>query len=344
MEARITRSKRWLLTVSIFSLVFSLAGTTVPAQQPKRLSPSETVRQFYSLLREKKYKEAFQLSVFSPAVEKLTPELMKHLEPDFQAMAAAIPETIELGGENITGSNATVYVKVPPPEKKSEIVTTVTDKNQPMGIVKTETRMETVVAGSQEQSKTATNSKPKVQVESNSDNKNSAGGVIRAETGTASQGSDKMPIDLILVNGRWLIGDTETQQLVAAHGVNYFFLESAGIIGAMQNNEGQIASLLSTLLLVEQSYATQNQGVYLTLPELVNQGYLKEELMSGRLYGYTVEVELSKDRSKFVIFAVPDEYNKTGRFSYFADPAGIQLANNGGQRYKPTETAKPETK
>jgi hypothetical protein len=75
-------------------------------------SPSETVRRFYTALRERRFREAFALSIFHPAVEALSPQEFEELRPDFERMATGVPETIELTGEQISGEEATVFMKL----------------------------------------------------------------------------------------------------------------------------------------------------------------------------------------------------------------------------------------
>ena len=45
-----------------------LTGSIALAQNPAR-SPTDTTRMFYQLLREKKFREAFALSTYRPAIE-----------------------------------------------------------------------------------------------------------------------------------------------------------------------------------------------------------------------------------------------------------------------------------
>lgn len=75
-------------------------------------SPSEAVRRFYTALRERRFREAFALSIFHPAVEALSPQEFEELRPDFERMAAGVPENIVLTGEQVTGEEATVFLKL----------------------------------------------------------------------------------------------------------------------------------------------------------------------------------------------------------------------------------------
>ncbi len=104
-----------LSPVVLLGLLICAALSAVQAQQPAPSpvrSPSDTVREFYKQMRERKFREAFALSIYKPAIEPLKPQEFEDLRPDFEKMAAAIPVQVELGGEQISGEVATVFVKV----------------------------------------------------------------------------------------------------------------------------------------------------------------------------------------------------------------------------------------
>jgi hypothetical protein len=98
-------------TVVLFTLLICLLSSARAQQAPPR-SPSDTVREFYKTMREKKFREAFAMSIYSPAIEPLKPQEFEDLRPDFDKMAAAIPENVFITGEQISGDIATVFVKV----------------------------------------------------------------------------------------------------------------------------------------------------------------------------------------------------------------------------------------
>jgi hypothetical protein len=155
----------------------------VPAAAQTQRSPSDTVREFYKAMREKRFREAFALSIYKPAIEglsdqdfqalrpqfkdltdeqfaalrpkyaKLSPQEFDDLRPDFEAMAAAIPDKVDLTGEQISGDAATVFVKV-------------------------------------------------------------------KDTETGGQAE---PVSLIRVNGTWIIGDRANQTVVNSAGKSFFF-------------------------------------------------------------------------------------------------------------------------
>lgn len=111
MRASISRSK-FLATAVIAGLLAFLGALPVMPQQTPPRSPSDTVREFYKAMREKKFREAFSMSIYKPAIEPLKPQEFEDLRPDFERMAAIIPEQVNIRGEQVSGDIATVFVKV----------------------------------------------------------------------------------------------------------------------------------------------------------------------------------------------------------------------------------------
>ncbi len=111
MRASISRSK-FLATVVIAGLFAFLGASPVMPQQTPPRSPSDTVREFYKAMREKRFREAFSMTIYKPAIEPLKPKDFDDLRPDFERMAAVIPQQVNIAGEQVSGDIATVFVKV----------------------------------------------------------------------------------------------------------------------------------------------------------------------------------------------------------------------------------------
>src|SRR6266404_714433 len=109
-----------LLTMAF---VGSLSATVAQAQR----TPSDTVREFYKAMHDHRFKEAWALTIYRPAVEGLNTEEVEELRTDFEEKAAVIPDPVEISGEQISGDIATVFVKVPisdsTPQNTSQPVT-----------------------------------------------------------------------------------------------------------------------------------------------------------------------------------------------------------------------------
>lgn len=100
------------LSLLVASFLLCATGISALAQTVSARTPTETVREFYKLMHERKFREAFALSIYRPAIEPLSAEEFEELRPDFERMAAAIPEKIEVNGEQTSGDTATVFVKI----------------------------------------------------------------------------------------------------------------------------------------------------------------------------------------------------------------------------------------
>lgn len=122
MLARIFRPQYFALAI-----VMLLLSEWCLAQTPQR-SPSDTVREFYRTMRAKKFREAFAMSIYKAAIDPLSAQEFQDLLPDFERMAAAIPEKVDLTGEQISGANATVFVRVKEPDAE--------EKAQPVSLMR----------------------------------------------------------------------------------------------------------------------------------------------------------------------------------------------------------------
>ena len=126
----------WMLSSRSLILPRILLAILAPAFLVSSLSaqtqrtPSETVRAFYKAMHDHRFKEAWALTIYKPAVEGLKEEEMEDLRPDFEEKAAAIPDQVEISGEQISGDIATVFVKVPVSESTPQNV------SQPVTLIK----------------------------------------------------------------------------------------------------------------------------------------------------------------------------------------------------------------
>jgi hypothetical protein len=95
----------------------------------------------------------------------------------------------------------------------------------------------------------------------------------------------------------------------------------------VQSNEAIARSALHSVAGAEASFqADKGKGNYGTLDELFAEGLLSKELIQR--YGYTIELTVSGN--KFEAIAIPIEYGKSGRLSYFIDESGVLRAGDHG--------------
>ena len=118
---RLNKSARHF-SILIASLFLFISGAKIEtlALDNQARTPTETVREFYRMMRERHFKEAFALSIYKPAIDGLSAEEFAELQPDFERMGAAIPEKIEISGEQVSGDIATVFVKIADADKAAE--------------------------------------------------------------------------------------------------------------------------------------------------------------------------------------------------------------------------------
>ncbi len=107
---------RLFSTVALAVFVISLAVPAASAVQTTQRSPSETVREFYKAMRERRFRDAFSLSIYKPALDSLSKEEYEDLVPDFEKTAIAvserIPEKLDFTGEQVSADSATVFLKI----------------------------------------------------------------------------------------------------------------------------------------------------------------------------------------------------------------------------------------
>ena len=85
-------------------------------------------------------------------------------------------------------------------------------------------------------------------------------------------------------------------------------------------NESIARSLLQTVASAEATFqSTKGAGRYGTLEELLTEGLVSKDLLEK--YGYKIDVAISSNR--FEAIAIPEEYGRTGRISFFVDESGV---------------------
>jgi Domain of unknown function (DUF4878) len=118
------KNSRLFESVFLIGLLMFSSAVVVVSQQPQR-SPSDTVREFYKAMREKRYREAFDLSIYKAAIDPLKPQEFEDLRPDFDKVALAVsekmPTDVKITGEQISGDDATVFIKILDADGKEEL-------------------------------------------------------------------------------------------------------------------------------------------------------------------------------------------------------------------------------
>ncbi|HEX3083947.1 MAG TPA: hypothetical protein VHP99_05460 [Pyrinomonadaceae bacterium] len=108
-----------MLSIALVSFITVASVLITKAQAPR--TPSDVVREFYKAMREHRFKDAWSMSVYKPAVNGLSADEMEDLRPLFEAQAAPIPEQLQIDDEKITGNTAKVFVRLPPSDSSPQV-------------------------------------------------------------------------------------------------------------------------------------------------------------------------------------------------------------------------------
>lgn len=113
-DAEATRADNAALSAQSSSASKTNSNPEPPSSiEIKAGSPADTVRAFYTKLRERKFREAIFLTNLRPAVEGLTDAELKEFQVDFERIASAIPAEVTINGEIVSGEKATVTASLP---------------------------------------------------------------------------------------------------------------------------------------------------------------------------------------------------------------------------------------
>ncbi len=116
------RSLRSHKSLSIALLLLVIVASSAAASAQTQRSPSDVVRDFYKAMHDRRFKDAWSLTVYKPAVENLTAEEMQDLQPIFEAQASQVPEQIQIDTERISGNTAQVFVQVPASDSTPQVI------------------------------------------------------------------------------------------------------------------------------------------------------------------------------------------------------------------------------
>lgn len=252
------KSSRVPLLVLFICALLSGSGLTtwVAAQNPR--SPSDTVREFYKAMREKRFREAWALSIYKPALDGLSQQEYDELLPDFEKTALAVtqkvPANLEITNEVVSGDTAVVMMKVLEDDKE------------------------------------------------------------KLEQAT-----------LIKTTDGWILGDTESQQMVKKAGKKFFFNAR---IDAHHND---VQDMLTRISLAQVIHSQQNGGLFGDMPGLIRAGLIPKDLETAESTGYKFRIMLSADRKSWSAAAEPEHYGRSGKLSFYLDAAGVRSGDVGGK-------------
>lgn len=120
----VNTSRRFFALLFVCAVLSCTLAPLALGQSPQR-SPSDTVREFYKAMREKRFREAWALSIYQPAVEGLSQQEYDDLLPDFEKTAIAVtqkvPANLQITNEVVSGDTAVVMMKVLDADDKEKL-------------------------------------------------------------------------------------------------------------------------------------------------------------------------------------------------------------------------------
>lgn len=245
-------------SILLSALLLLTLGANALAQTAPARTPTETAREFFKALHEKRFRDALGMSIYKPAIEGLSAKEFDELRPDFEAMALGA-ERIQITGEQISGETATVFVKM-------------ADDNGEMQTSK---------------------------------------------------------VDLMKVGGAWVVGEPENEKAVRQAGKDYFFNVR------LQTHEAEAQEMMVRIVKAQLVHSSQNKGLYADLPTLLKEGLLPKDIETTASTGYRYHITVSGDGKSYTAGAEPAEYGRTGKLSFYLDPAGLQRKDVGGKPFVP---------
>ncbi|KAF0208173.1 MAG: hypothetical protein FD167_5467, partial [bacterium] len=135
-------------------------------------------------------------------------------------------------------------------------------------------------------------------------------------------------VSLIQIKDRWIVGDTETLELVKGLG-RRFFPEIR-----IRAHEDAAQIYMERYIGAQKLYSDANKGLYGSIEDLVNATFWPVSLKNGEIEGYKFTIELGKDKRDFSVHGEPLNYNKSGRVSFYADLKGVYRLDTGGQIFR----------
>ncbi len=136
-------------------------------------------------------------------------------------------------------------------------------------------------------------------------------------------------------NNVWIIltVDEAVEKEVKTEGKNYFFALR------MKTHHEEAKAMLERVHKAQMVYAVQNQGLFGSMGELIDKGFLPKDIIASTTTGYNYEIQISDDKRKYTAIATPAVYGKTGKltFQFAADGnkiSSLKSEDNKGKSFK----------
>lgn len=119
-------------------------------------------------------------------------------------------------------------------------------------------------------------------------------------------------------NGVWVIltVDEKAEADVKKEGKNYFFNLR------VETHQEEARQMLNRIVKAQMVYALQNGGLYGEMADLIEKGFLPDDIKTADSTGYNYKILLSSDKKKYSATAEPVIYGKTGKLSFLLESNG----------------------
>jgi len=107
--------------LAVLAGLLLLVGVSSNLHAQTQHTPSDVVRDFYKAMHDRRFKDAWAMTIYRPAVESLSADEMEDLRPFFETQAAGVPAQIQIDSEKISGNTAQVFVQLPPSDASPQI-------------------------------------------------------------------------------------------------------------------------------------------------------------------------------------------------------------------------------
>ncbi len=104
-------------------------------------------------------------------------------------------------------------------------------------------------------------------------------------------------------------------------------------------HHNDVQDMLTRISLAQVVHSQQNGGMFGDMAALVRAGLVPKDIETPDSTGYRFRVNVTADRKSWSAAAEPAEYGRSGKLSFYLDPAGVRSADVGG---KPLPTTVPK--
>lgn len=125
-------------------------------------------------------------------------------------------------------------------------------------------------------------------------------------------------LELRLEKNKWvmLIAEAEAEGLAKKEGKNYFFKLR------IETHHVEAQNMMERIAKAQTLYSMQNNGAFGEIQNLIEKGFLPEDVLNTQSTGYRFTVKLEASGARYVATAEPAVYGRTGKLSFLLEGGG----------------------